>query len=152
MRTLSNSLRLACRTILVSKNKHLCVPPYLGYSIYKTYADLRPTNCLVFVYIRQVRRHGLSFEERPLTSGPGEVSTLLTRPAAFAVTALFSRRIDYLQLSPAIQNYYSSSNNLLIQSLCDWATYTLTLPYSRITTTSTQTPLLVFPRFVTVTS
>ena len=45
--------------------------PKLGpESINKKYADLRPTNCLVFVYIRQVRRHGLSFGERPLTSGP----------------------------------------------------------------------------------
>ena len=75
------------------------------FSIYKTYADLRRTNRLIFVYIRPVRRHGLSFGERPLTSGP---STFAAKRQACQV----SRRIDYLQLSPAIQNYYSSSNNL----------------------------------------
>jgi hypothetical protein len=42
--------------------------------------------------------------------------------------------------------------SLLILSLCAWATRTLTLPYSRITTTSTQTLLLVIPRSGTVTS
>ena len=36
----------------------------------KSFADLRHTLCLTFTYIQPVGRHGLSFEERPLTSGP----------------------------------------------------------------------------------
>ena len=78
------------------------------FSINKKYADLRPTNCLVFVYIRQVRRHGLSFGERPLTSGPR--CKTLDLKATLADGSNLSRRIDYLQLSPAIQNFLSSSN------------------------------------------
>ena len=57
--------------------------------INKIYANLRSTNCLIFVYVRPVRRHGLSFGERPLTSGPSlrpmqhllskEFATILTQ-------------------------------------------------------------------------
>ena len=41
--------------------------PYLNISI--IHADLRPTS-IIFVFIQSVRRHSLSFGERPLTSGP----------------------------------------------------------------------------------
>lgn len=58
------------------------------------------------IYIQSVRRLSLSFGERPLTSGPKEVSTPLTR----LDIALFSHRIGYLQLSPTIQNCYLNSN------------------------------------------
>ena len=51
--------------------------------INKIYADLRLTNCLIFVHIRPVRRHGLSFGERPLTSGPGSLPTSLAPPRSY---------------------------------------------------------------------
>ena len=79
--------------------------------IYKTYADLRRTNCLIFVYIRPVRRHGLSFGERPLTSGPR--CKTLNLKATLADGSNLSRRIGYLQLSPAIQKLSSSIKILL---------------------------------------
>ena len=58
----------------------------------KSFADLRHTLCLTFTYIQPMGRHGLSFEERPLTSGP----SLSTKSHAGLV---------YLQLSPAIQKF-----------------------------------------------
>ena len=36
--------------------------PSVGKCIYEINADLRLTNCLIFVHIRPVRRHGLSIE------------------------------------------------------------------------------------------
>ena len=64
----------------------------------KSFADLRHTLCLTFTYIQPMGRHGLSFEERPLTSGP----SLSTKSHAGLV---------YLQLSPAIQNCYLITNH-----------------------------------------
>ena len=61
------------------------------------FADLRHTLCLTFIYIQPIGRHGLSFGERPLTSGP----SLSTKSHAGLV---------YLQLSPAIQKYLIITN------------------------------------------
>lgn len=61
------------------------------------FADLRHTLCLTFTYIQPMGRHGLSFGERPLTSGP----SLSTKSHAGLV---------YLQLSPAIQKYLIITN------------------------------------------
>ena len=63
-------------------------------SINKKYADLRHTNCLIFVYIRPVRRHGLSLLP---------VGNKLPAPVPKNQVL---RRIDYLQFSLTIQKWY----------------------------------------------
>ena len=84
-----------------------------------------------------------------MTSGPSFRQPLNVSPFS-AYRNLISRRIDYLQLSPAIQKYllqFDSITNYLLSSIivnCDWATRTTTSSYSLVTYASTQTSLLVY--------
>ena len=132
----------------VSPPVRLSIPPIPHiFRTLKSFADLRHTTHDLQPYSISRETRSEHWVATPTLPAPVPKNQVLRR---IGIPTTFTRHSELFDNFLLLPKY--TKQQFLSSCHCDRATRTPTLPYSPITRTSTQTSLLVLPRFVTVTS